>query len=75
MTEESNVLYFNGFTKLDLSPDRVITEAIDKLDSVVILGHHKDGNEYFASSTSNGADVLWLLERAKLTILRIADDR
>ena len=63
----------NFITKLDLDPDRVIEGAIGELDEVVIIGVAKDGSEYFASSKSDGGDVLWHLERAKLKLLRTVD--
>lgn len=62
-------------TRLDIPSERVI-EALDEteFESVVIVGHTKDGDEYFASSLADGGDTLWLLERAKLKLLRMADE-
>ncbi len=60
-------------TFLDLSPDRLLEQAISKLDEVVIIGFDKEGNEYFASSKSDGGDTLWHLERAKFKLLRMVD--
>lgn len=68
-----NVVDFNGITKLDLDPDRVLQKAIGELDRVVIVGYHKDGSEYFASSVADGSDVNWLLDRCKLRLLQIVD--
>lgn len=69
----SNVVILPCTTKLDLSPERVLDAAKDQLETVVILGWDKDGKEYFASSCSDGADVVWLLERLKLQLLRTVD--
>jgi hypothetical protein len=66
------VVNLNNVTRLDLPPDRVLESAVGKLEGVVILGYDKDGEEYFASSYADGADVLWLMERAKLDLLSIA---
>lgn len=44
-------------TRLDLPPNRILESAIDKLESVVIIGYDKDGQEYFASSIADGAEV------------------
>jgi hypothetical protein len=64
-----DVLLFDGVTRLDLPPDHVLAQATGHLKSVVILGYDLDGVEYFASSLSDGADVLWLLERCKQQLL------
>ncbi len=63
------VVYFDGQTKLDIPADRVLETAVGTLDSVVVIGYDKEGNEYVAASTSNLPDVLWLLERAKKMLL------
>jgi hypothetical protein len=62
---------FAGITKLDLPPDRILKEAADKLEGVVIVGFDKDGDEYFASSYADGRTVLWLLERCKAVLLDV----
>ena len=74
MKVADNVVDFNGITKLDLDPERVLAKAAGKLQSVVIIGETKDGDEYFASSVADGGSVLWMIERAKLKLLRVADD-
>ena len=65
----SNVVLFTGVTTLDLPCDQILEKAIGKLDTVIILGYDKDENEYFASSVSDGAEVLWLMERMKKQLL------
>lgn len=67
----TNVVVLPVVTKLDLPPDRLLEAALGQLDSVVIIGYDKDGNEYFASSCADGGDVLWLLERSKLKLLNV----
>lgn len=70
----SNVILFNGITRLDLDPERVIEAAAKAgLTAVVILGYDADEEEYFASSFADGGDVLWLLERLKLKLLRVGE--
>lgn len=71
MTAE--VLDFTGITTLDIDPDRILQSAIGKMDQVVLIGWDKDGQEYFASSVSDGGTVLWHMERAKLQLLRKVD--
>lgn len=71
---DNNVTNLSQITKLDLPADRVLQSAIDAgIKSAVVIGYDADDNEYFASSIADGADVVWLLERAKLELLRIAD--
>lgn len=67
------VVLFHGITKLNLPPDRILEGAIGELDSVVILGFDKSGEEYFATSYADGGDVLWLLERLKKRLLETPD--
>ncbi len=72
MTAE--VIRFNGVTRLDTDPELVLESAVGQLESVVILGYTKDGEEYFSSSLADGADVLWLLERLKKQLLEVPED-
>lgn len=67
----SNVIRFNGITRLDIDPDVVLEAAVGKLEGVVVIGYDKDGNEYFASSYADGGTPLWLLERLKLQLLTV----
>lgn len=62
-------------TTIDLDPQRVLAAAAKvDFDAVIIVGWKKDGDEFFSSSCSDGGDAVWLLERAKLKLLRIADE-
>jgi hypothetical protein len=69
----AKVLFFNGVTTLDHPADRIIEQALGKLDYVLILGFDKDGGEYFASNKSDGADALYVMERAKHKLMKIVD--
>lgn len=70
----ADIIQLDLFTKADIPPDRVLEAAVGKLDKVVIFGYTKDGEEYFASSTADGPDILWLLERCKRNLLNIKGD-
>lgn len=70
----AKVIPLNNVTRLDLPVDRILEAAKDQLKSVVLLGWDKEGNEYFASSIADGADVLWLLDRCKKKLLEAVDD-
>jgi hypothetical protein len=66
----AKVIKYNGVTKLDLPPDRILETAKDGIgDGVVVLGWDKEDELYFASSLADGGDVLWLLEKAKQRLL------
>lgn len=72
MTAE--ILHFDGVTSLDISADRVLEAAkAAEMQAVIIIGYDADGGEYFASSISDGPEVLWALERAKMRLMRIVD--
>jgi hypothetical protein len=62
----TNVIKFNGKPPTDLPPERILNEAVNAdLWEAVVIGWRKDGSFYFASSIADGADVNWLLDRAK----------
>lgn len=62
-------------TSLDLEPDQVLQKAIEaNLTDVVICGYDANGDEYFASSLADGAEVLWILQRSSKSLLEMADE-
>ncbi|WP_205240365.1 hypothetical protein [Desulfoprunum benzoelyticum] len=63
----------NGITSPEVSVDQVLEAAIGELEEVVIIGTHKDGKEYFASSIADGPNVNWMLDRAKKALIEIVD--
>ena len=72
--EMSNVVDLPVITKLDLDPQRILMKASEAgLEKVIVIGVIKGGDEFFASSVSDGGDVVWQMERAKLKLLRIVD--
>jgi len=66
-----NVIPLGNITRLDLPTDRVL-DAVkgDCSDGVVVIGYDDQGELYFASSIAHGGSVLWLLEQAKLALLK-----
>lgn len=68
----AKIIPLNNITCLDIPSERVI-EGILKhnLKSVVVMGYDEHGEEYFASSMSDGGDVLWLLARCKQRLMGI----
>lgn len=70
-----NVVPFNGLTRLDLPPERVLARAIEEgLKSAVVVGWTADGKTYFASSLADSAEIIYLFERAKHDLLKMEDD-
>ena len=73
-TESANVIAMDVVTRHDLKPDQVLLEAVGKVQDIVIVGYDLAGNEYFASNMANGAEVVWLLQRANKKLLDIVDE-
>ena len=69
-----NVVILDMVTTINLPPDRVLNAALGNVDGgVVLVGYGADGDFYFASSISAGPEVVWLLELAKMKLLRIGE--
>lgn len=65
-----NVIPIGGLTRLDLESDQVLEEAKGVFDGVVLMGWDKNTDKlYFASSITDGGDILWLLEQCKYVLL------
>ena len=67
------ILPFTGETTEDINADTVLENNIGEYECVVIVGYTKMGAERLVSSTGDSALMVWLLERAKKTILEHAD--
>lgn len=70
MTAEIHI--FNGITSLDIPVDRVLEQAIGKLQGVVVLGYDEEGEFYGASNYADRGEVLWLLELCKKKLMEEA---
>lgn len=71
--ELSNVVIAPVVTTLEGRPDDVLKHAIGELESVVVIGYTKGGEEYYASSIADGPNALWLLKRMAHNLLSIVD--
>lgn len=69
----SNVHTLSTVTTHDVPADRVLVSAIGQLESTIVIGYNKNGDEYFASSIADGGTTLWLLERFKKALLEMPD--
>ena len=71
----ADVVEFGGITKLDIPPERILNGALESnLQSAVVIGFDEDGEFYFASSQADGGEVLWLLELARIGLMRSAEE-
>lgn len=67
-----NVVVAPVITSHDLPVNRILQGAHEAdLETCVIIGYTKDGNEYFASNVADGAEIVWCMERAKLKLLNM----
>lgn len=68
----SNVVELRCQTTLDLPAERVLTKALEAdLETAIVVGYDKDGSFYFASTTADGGNVVWLFEKAKLSLFGV----
>ena len=59
--------------KLDFDPDLTLDQLKGKLQAFVLVGQDHDGNEVTAITYGNLPEALWILERAKKSILERPD--
>lgn len=69
----SNVINLPVVTTLDIPAERILNKAIESdLKDVMVIGTDKQGNFYFAASFGDGGNVLWLMERAKIELMKVS---
>jgi len=75
MPVTDNVIELDCDTTLDIPPDRILSAALGKIDhSLIVIGAREDGSTYMAFSTADAAQVVFMLERAKMDVLRSFED-
>lgn len=67
-----NVVVLPVDSRLPIPAHRVLDNTPRDMRTVIVVGYGVDGQLYVASSDSNGASLLWLLERAKECVMRNA---
>jgi len=66
-----NIRELRCITTLDIEPCKVLHAALNaRLDKVVIIGITVDGEAYHAGSTGNIGDILLMLEKFKIVLLK-----
>lgn len=69
------VVDFDGFTKHDIDPDKVLEGNKGEFSRVLVIGWSKETDELVvASSFTDGAGIMWLLERAKHRLHQMVDE-
>lgn len=67
-----NVTVLQVATSHDLPVERILQGAHEAdLETCIIVGYDKNGEEYFSSNVADGAEVNWCLDRAKLKLLNM----
>jgi hypothetical protein len=65
-TRTAQIIRWSGITRHDIPVERILEAAGGAgLRVAVVIGYDAEGDEYFAASVADDADVVWLLERAK----------
>ena len=67
----ARVIPLGNVTRLDLPADRILDQAKEHMEHVVVMGWDKEGRLYFASSFADGGEVMWLLEKCKQALLNV----
>jgi hypothetical protein len=65
-------------TTVDLPPGKVLQGALEThlhnpFKRVLVIAVHENGDEFQAASDSDGAVMLWDMERVRHTLMKIAD--
>ncbi len=65
----AKIFQFDGKTTNELPSDQVIEAAVGILDSVLLIGWHKDGTFYTAASGPSIPEALMMLELCKKRLM------
>lgn len=69
--EAENVVILGGDTNRPVPVNRVLRAAWKLgLKDVIVLGHEQNGEKYYATSETDVAEILLLIEQFKARILR-----
>lgn len=70
----AKIIPFGGVTRLELPVDQVLDAAKEECaGAVIVMGWDHDDRLYFASSMSDGAEILWCIEMLKKALLEIGE--
>lgn len=74
MSNDEKVVQLQVTTKLNVPPDRILENNIGEFSEVVLMGFDHNGRLMMASSHSDAANVLLLLERFKTRLLEAVEE-
>jgi len=80
VSTSTNILKFPDIYQYNETTESIAVEKVfegiqaNNVDTVIVLGYTKNGEEYFASSISDGGTILWLIERLKKRLLEFPDE-
>ena len=67
----TNVVKLNTISTLPNSTEDVLNGALEAdLEDVIVIGRTKNDFHFFASTSADGGDILWLMEQAKMRLLQ-----
>ena len=70
-----NVVRLQTVTTLDLNPDDVLRESVGLYPGgVFVCGWDESGAVQFSSSLADGGSILWLMEIAKVRLMKVAGE-
>lgn len=75
MSDDGKIVTLDCVTTLDISPDRVLQAPVGTLRMVLVIGVTTEGQEYFAGSTADLAELNYLADRFKHFVQVEADKR
>lgn len=74
MALADNISMFPGITPNDYDANIMLEAATRaELDNVIIIGWDKNGDMFFSSSMGDGPECLWLIEKAKKSLLEAGE--
>jgi hypothetical protein len=70
--DDDNVVKFSGLTTHDIPVDKVLCGAwAANLEIVLVLGRKPDGEVFYATSTGEKKELVYLLECCKYDLLKL----
>lgn len=74
MALADNVKMFPGITPNDYDANFVLElSARQPLKTAIVIGEYENGDFFFTSSIAGGPECLWLLEMAKLKLMKAVE--
>jgi len=61
----AEIFTFNGGTRLDIDPDRVLQELHGQLEAFVLAGITKDGDDMFVVTFASLPEAFWMAEKLR----------